>query len=274
MQERVQYINHMNEVIDFGRNGIYVSASDLHDYSWAVTTKNNKLSTFKKEVTTKTLPVVIFCKTAEEGVAIRNRLMEVAEKDVLAKKPGRLVIGDYYYRCYITGSAKTQYLRTRRCMDVKLTIMSDAPRWVKETLKVFTRTTSGTTGGKSLDYVMDYALDFSPAQQNKLINPNFTASNFIMHLFGPCANPVVYIGGHAYGVNCTLEIGEYATIDSSAKTVTKTAVDGTVTNVFNLRRREPYVFEPIPVGESSVAWDNATGVNITLLEERSEPKWT
>jgi phage-related protein len=274
MQERIKYINHQNEVLDFGRNGLLVSASDLHDYNWTVTTKNNKLSSFRKEVTTKTLPVVILCKTPEEGVAARNRLMEVAEKDVLAKRPGRLVIGDYYYVCYITGSTKAQYLRTRRQMEAKLTIMSDRPFWVKESQWVFTRSATGDQYGEHLDYPMDYAFDFSTSKPKQLVNQSFTVSNFRMNLFGPGANPVVYIAGHAYGVNCSLEAGEYATIDSAAKTVTKTAVDGTVTNIYNLRRREPYVFEPIPPGGSAVAWDGAAGVNITLLEERSEPKWT
>ena len=30
MQERVKYRNHLGEEIDFGRNGIYVKASELH----------------------------------------------------------------------------------------------------------------------------------------------------------------------------------------------------------------------------------------------------
>ena len=84
----------------------------------------------------------------------------------------------------------------------------------------------------------------------------------------------VYIAGHAYTVNCDAETGEYITIDSVAKTITKTAKDGTITNIFNLRGRESYIFEKIPTGEISVSWDGDFDIDIILLEERSEPKWT
>ena len=271
MQERMQYKNHLNETLDFGQAGLFISNNDLHDYCWAVSTKNNKISYFKREVKESTLTVVIFCKTAAEGVAARNRLMEVAEKDVLAHKPGQLIVGDYYYKCYITCSQKSKYLASRCKMEAKLTIMSDAPVWVRETTSSFRKLGSS---GYGLDYKFDYTFDYTPIfTKGVLSNENFTTSNFRMRIYGPCSNPVVYVAGHAYGVNCTLTSGEYLTIDSAAKTITKVAVDGTTTNIFNLRSRAEYVFEPIPDGSNLVTWTGDFGIDITLLEERSEPKW-
>lgn len=272
MLERLKYKNHLGQVIDFGQNGIFVSSSDIHDYSWTVSTKNNKISTFKREVTKRSLPVVIFCPTPAEGVAARNMLMEVAERDVLAEKPGQLIAGGYYYRCYVTGSAKSSYLKSRRRMETTLTITSDAPYWVKETLNSFR---SYGTADEFLDYAMAYPYDYTSGFSAKtLVNTGFIASNFRMIVFGPCANPVVYIAGHAYGVNCNVPEGAYLTIDSSEKTITVTLQDGTVTNVFNKRKRDSYIFEPIPLGSSVVSWSADFGVDIVLLEERSEPKWT
>lgn len=272
MLERLQYKNHMGEVIDFGRSGIFVSGSDLHDYDWTVSQKNGKISAFEREITYRTLPVTILCPTAEEGVAIRNRLMEVAEKDVLAKKPGRLIVGDYYYTCYITGSKKSSYLKSRRRMETKLTIISDAPYWVRETLHSFRKK---GTADQGLDYPYNYTFDFTSSfKRSTLVNTDFTASNFRMIIYGPCTNPVVYVSGHAYLVNCQVASGEYVTIDSVAKTVTRTAANGTITNVFNLRGRESYIFEKIQSGDGTVTWDGDFGVDIILLEERSEPKWT
>lgn len=271
MLERLQYKNHLGEVIDFGKAGIYVSANELHDYTWTISQKNGKISTFKRDVTNKNLPVVIFCSSVEEGVAARNRLMEVAEKDVLAKKPGKIIIGNYYYKCYITGSKKSQYLSSRRRMEAALITTSDEPYWVCENLHSFRKGLS-TVG---LDYPHDYAFDYASSfSQSKIVNTDFTASNFRMIIFGPCVSPEVYVAGHAYTVNCKAEPGEYITIDSAAKTVTKTANNGTITNVFNLRGRESYIFEKIGTGTSSVTWDGDFGVDIILLEERSEPKWT
>lgn len=272
MQERLKYKNHLNETIDFGEAGIYVSASDLHDYGWTVSQKNNKISSFKRSVTTRTLPVTIFCRSAKDGIAARNRLMEVAEKDILAKKPGRIIIGDYYYKCYITASKKARYLTCKQLMEASLTVLSDKPCWVKETKHSF-RKASGSAEG--LDYPFDYGLDFtSDFNSTTLINADFTASNFRMIIYGACNSPAVHVAGHPYCVNCPAADGEYITIDSVAKTVTKTAADGTVANIFNLRCRENYIFEKIPAGDSLVTWDGDFGVDIILMEERSEPKWT
>ena len=272
MLERLQYKNHIGEVIDFGRSGIFVKGSDLHDYNWTISQKNGKISSFKRDVTNRSLPVVIFCSTVEEGVAARNRLMEVAEKDVLAKKPGRIIIGDYYYKCYITESKKSKYLASRRRMEVELTTISDEPYWVREELQSFRK--SGVTDS-GFNYPYDYAFDYtSRFKHTTLMNTGFTASNFRMIIYGPCTDPVVYVAGHAHVVNCEVAEGEYLTIDSMAKTITITATDGTITNVFNLRGRESYIFEKIRSGDSSVIWDGDFGVDIILLEERSEPKWT
>ena len=272
MLERLQYKNHLGEVIDFGRSGIFISRNDLHDYSWTVSQKNGKISAFKRDIAKRTLPVVIFCPTVAEGVTARNRLMEVAEKDVLAKKPGRLIIGDYYYQCYITGSKKSSYLKSRRRMETKLTITSDLPYWVREDLHSFRK--NGATD-QGLDYPYDYLFDFtSNFRSDALVNTGFTASNFRMNIYGPCSNPAVHISGHTYVVNGEVGEGEYITIDSVAKTVTRTAVDGTITNLFNLRGRESYIFEKIQSGKCTVAWDGDFGIDIILLEERSEPKWT
>lgn len=272
MLERLKYKNHMGEVIDFGRAGVFVSSNDLHDYSWTVAQKNNKISAFTRSVAKRTLPVVILCPTAEDGVATRNRLLEVAEKDVLAKKPGRIIIGNYYFTCYITESKKSKYLASRRRMEAKLTLMSDAPYWVRETTHSFRKASAADPG---VDYAFDYPFDFTPGfKSTTLVNTDFTASNFRMVFFGPCTDPVIYVGGHPYSVACTLEAGEHVTVDSVAKTVMKTAADGTTENLFNARSREAYIFEKIPSGRSAVAWDDGYGVDITLLEERSEPRWT
>ena len=271
MLERLQYRNHMGEVIDFGKSGIFVSGNDLHDYSWTVSQKNGKISAFKRDIANRSVPVTIFCQTVEEGVAARNHLLEITEKDVLAKKPGKIIIGDYYYKCYITGSKKSQYLSSRRMMEATLTTTSDEPYWVRENLYSFRKGFAAI----GLDYPHDYSFEYtSPFSQSNLVNTDFTASNFRMIIFGPCSEPTVYVSGHAYTVNSEAELGEYITIDSVEKTVTKTAVDGTITNVFNLRGRESYIFEKIASGMNTVVWDGDFGIDIVLLEERSEPKWT
>ena len=92
MLEQLKYKNHRNEVFEFGKDGIFVDTNDLHDYEWTVTQKNNRVSALERTVRTYKLPVVIICETEEKGIAARNKLHEVVEKDVLAMQHGRIII--------------------------------------------------------------------------------------------------------------------------------------------------------------------------------------
>ncbi|MBO7326115.1 MAG: hypothetical protein J6U74_01205, partial [Clostridia bacterium] len=63
MLEQLKYKNHMNEVFEFGSEGIYIDSNDLHDFEWKITKKNNKISSFDYDVQKKKLPIVIMCDT-------------------------------------------------------------------------------------------------------------------------------------------------------------------------------------------------------------------
>lgn len=274
MLEQLKYKNHLNEVFEFGKDGIFVDTSDLHDYEWKVTSKNNRISAFDYSVSKRTLPVIIICKTEEDGIAARNRLLEVTEKDIIAMQHGRVIIGDYYFRCFVTKSQKKDYLTNKRYMRITLTLTSDFPYWVKETTSTFRRLGEGS-GGKNLDMNHDHPYDFfSGMGIKKLFNSGFSDANFRMVIYGACKDPAVYVSGHLYQVNCELGATDYLTIDSITKKIFVTSNDGTITNVFNMRNRDSYIFTMIPPGQNEVAWDGDFGIDITLIEERSEPKWT
>ena len=273
MLEQLIYKNHMNEVFEFGKDGIFVDTNELHDYEWSVTKKNDRISALKRGVVKRKLPVVIVCKTEAEGVAAKNRLLEVVEKDALAMKHGKIIIGQYYFRCFVTKSKKKDYLITKRYMKLTLTLTSDFPYWVKEETFAF-RKLSEDTGGKNLDFAYDHPFDYSSGMGNKrLNNTGFVPTDFKMIIYGACTDPAVYVAGHLYQVFCEVKSGEYLTIDSVAKRIYLTAFDGTTTNVFHLRNRESYAFEKMPSGTSSVIWEGDFGVDVVLLEERSEPRW-
>lgn len=274
MLERLKYMNHLNEVIDFGKDGIFVNTNDLHDYTWTVTKKNNRISSLDRTVENRKLPVIICCASDAEGLAARNRLMEVAERDVMAMKHGKIIIGDYYFRCFVTKSAKTKYLNSRRTIEVTLTLTSDFPYWVKESMFAFRKLADGAESAQ-LDYSLDYPFDFTNTTGVRdMTNTALTGTEFKMIIYGPCSNPAVYVGGHEYKVSCDVGENEYLLIDSIAKTVTLVKNDGTTVNKFKYRGTDHYIFERIPTGRTTVSWEGDYGIDITLLEERSEPKWT
>ena len=273
MLERITYKNHVNETLEFGNGGLFVNESDLHNFTWSVVSKNNKISSFSRGVITKTLPVVIACTSEADGIAKRNKLFEVAEKDVLANKHGRIILGDYYLKCYVTASKKTGYLQSKRQMAVTLTISTDFPFWIKETMSTFNY--GAGPQGNNLDYNNDFPYDYASNLIGKqLNNTGFVSVNFRMRIYGPCENPKVTIAGHDYEVSASLAENEYLTIDSINKTIVLTHTDGSTTNCFNLRNKESYIFEKMPVGMSTVSNNGNFKFDVTLLEERGEPKWT
>ena len=81
MLEQVKYVNHLNEVFEFGKNGVFVDENELHDFEWNVTKKNNRITLLDKAVTKKKIPVKIICATEEQGIVARNKLYEVTDKE-------------------------------------------------------------------------------------------------------------------------------------------------------------------------------------------------
>lgn len=273
MLEKITYRNHINEVVEIGKNGIFVNESDLHDFSWSVTKRNDRISAFNKGVVKKTIPLQIVCDSEEEGIQIRNRIFEVMEKDVLAMKHGRIIIGNYYLRCFVTASKKSDYLKSKGLLTVKLTVQTDFPEWIRETTTVF-NTKSGNISG-FLDFPYDYSYDFkNELASGSINNTGFVASHFKMIIYGFVTNPTLYIGGHEYTVNVEVGTGEYLTIDSMNKTIVLTKYNGEQVNCFNARNKDSYIFEKIPAGSSVIMTSGQISFDITLFEERSEPKWT
>ena len=273
MFEQLVYKNHINEEIRFGQGGIFVNENELHDYDWKYNSDNNKVSNFNRGVRKISVPVIVACPDPDDGVKAINNLMEIAEKDVLSKEAGRFIIGDYYFKAYITGSKKKKYSTRRGWLHANLTVVSDYPAWVKETSSSFTA--GGAESGKDLDFTYDFPYDFtSPNKIKSIINPSFADVDFKLIIYGEVDNPSVTIGGNEYKVNCRVNAGEYLTINSKEKSIYVTRNTGEIINRFKDRSKDTYIFTKIPSGELKVSWNGTFGFDVTLYEERSEPKWT
>ena len=273
MLEKLMFKNHMGETIDFGEGGLYVNCNELHSYKWNYSAKNNRISYFSRDVKEKKIPVVIVPPhNRSEGNNIMNRLMELGDRDVLSKQPGRITIGDYYLDCYLFANEKSQYDLRLGVFYADLTVVTDKPAWIKETTQIFN---DDTQGADFLDYEYDYPYDFtSPGKLQRLTNLGFYDSDFKMVIYGEVTNPTIYIGGHEYSVTGHIGSREYLEIDSREKTVYKVDNYGNKTNYFSRRNKNSYIFQKIPAGVSSVSWQGTYRFDVTLFEERSEPKWT
>lgn len=262
----------MNEKIEFGTNGIYANYNELRDYNWNYDVQLGRITGFKGETTEKTLPVVILCDSEDVGICLKNKLLEIPEKDVLSTKPGKLYIGDYYLKCYIVGGKRENYLADKRYLQTALTIVTDYPFWIMEKVYYFSQSEITSTDNKK--YAYKYSYRYANGLSNlDIINDHYTECNFLMRFYGPITKPLVVIGGHQYFVDIVLEEGEYLEIDSIAETVTKVMVSGIRTNSFHNRDKKNSVFRKIQTGRQVISWSGKFDFDITIYQERSEPKW-
>lgn len=276
MLDNFIYQNHLGKKFVGLENNVYLNYNDLRDYSWSYDTINNRISRFYKGISNRKIPLIVHCNSDEEAVEIKNRIHEIAEADVEALREGKIYIGNYYTKGYITASAKSDYLISKRLCKLDLTLTSENPDWYKETVYVYPKIyESGTIEFKGLDYPYDYNYDYTLMRDiEKIVCNSIRGNSFKILIFGYVENPTIIIGNHTYKIDGTVGKGEILQIDSLSKTITLTTESGVKVNWFDKRNRDSYIFEPIPSGINEVYWDGTFGFNLTVIEKRSEPKWT
>lgn len=253
MFEQVRYVNHLNEPLYFGEDHLYVNMNTLHDYEWDIISQHEKIFGMERTVHTKDFPVRIAAVTEAEGIAKRNALFEIPEKDVLEMSPGRLIINGYYLPCYVTGSAKSYYSMDGRFLSCDMTVTTDKPFWIKE---------------------IPVPVEDGGYFEHQINNPTAFSSNFKIKIYGTVTEPKLTIGGHTYTVNVTIPQNQFLVIDSLYKTVYITNADEDYAeNVFNKRGRDAYIFEKIKPGISEVYTNSNFAYDIMVYDERSEPAW-
>ena len=275
MLENFIYENHLGQRFVGLENGVYLNSNELRNYSWEYDVVNNRISRFYRSVTSRKLPLVVCCSTKEEADDARNRLLEVAEADVEALLPGKIYTGEYYTTGFITESKKSDYRVHGRTCKIDLILTSQDPAWSRETVHVFGSTDKGAAASRSgFDFPFDYDYDYSVSTASRqVVNNTVKSSKFKLKIYGEATDPAVMINGHAYKVNGMVKAGESLLIDSLNKTIVLTTVSGTKINWFNNRDRHDYIFEPIPPGANNILYNGSFKFDLTIIEERSEPRW-
>ena len=271
MLENFIFENHLGQKLIGLENGVYLNSNDLRDYSWNYDTLNGRISRFYKSMKNRKIPLIVYCDSDEKAVDIKNRLFELSETDIEAKKPGKIYIGDYYLNGYITESKKSDYNLKKRLCRIELTFTSEDDKWYSMKKHTFVSGDDEAISiGGNTDYPYDYAL---PLKGRNIVCDTVNKSAFQLLIYGEAVNPSVIIGGHTYAINGSVGKGETLLIDSLTKTITLTTAYGTQINWFDKRNREQYIFEPIPAGQNAVSWLGTFGFDLTVIEQRSEPKW-
>lgn len=275
MLDKFTYTNHLGEVITFGDFPYFANQSDLRDYQWEYDTDITK---FDRGVVTKTLKICLVG-TEESATRAKDTLYEIFEKDVLAMQKGTFTIGEYKMNAFVYGSKKSNYLTSKHMLVVDLAVVTDTPQWKTEKDFRFTANTETEVieYGRNYTETRGYNYGYSHSRLDARIdNDSFFKCGFKMVIYGAVTNPVITIGDNLYRVDVTVGTGEYLEIisDGTTKTITCHRSGNVKEDCFAKRYKKQSVFAKIETGVNQVDWDNTFAFDVTLLAERSEPKWT
>lgn len=276
MLENFIFENHIGQRFVGLENGVFFNSNDLRDFSWSYDSLNGRISRFYKKTGNKKIPLIVNCDSDEKAVLVKNLLTELSERDIVALKPGKIYVGDYYLNGYVTASKKKDYNLKKRLCRIELTFTSDDDAWYSTKKHTFISGDDGAVSiGGNADYPYDYAYDYAlPLKGRNIVCDAVGKSAFQILIYGEAVNPSIIIGGHTYAINGAIGKGETLLIDSLTKTITLTTAYGNTVNWFDKRSREQYIFEPIPAGQNTVSWLGTFGFDLIVIEKRSEPKWT
>lgn len=273
----IKYISSNGKSYDLIGDKMRTTSGNFHKYAWTKNVKkvNGKecLTKFTKESTKYQLTLTLRG-GLDERKEMLNDLIDSFEQDVINRPPGTICFGGYYTRCFII-SSESKISEIRNCWsDCMVEIYCADSFWIKEK-KISYPIFTGAGNDNFLEYPYDCLYDYTSKQKgiSALNNDHYADANFKMTIYGPVVDPIINIGNYPYKVDTTVEENEYLTIDGTKNTVERTLADGTIINEYNKRSFENSVFQPIPPGNNSVLWSGDFGWDITLYQERSEPKW-
>ncbi len=283
MLDKFTYTNHLGEVITFGDFPYFANQSDLRDYEWKY---DADFTRFERGTVTKTLKVYVVG-TEENAIKAKDALYEIVEKDVLAMKKGTFKftykVGNetitYEMKAFIYGSKKTNYLTSKHVLAVDLAVVTDTPQWRTEKPFKFTANTELEVieYGRNYTEKRGFPYGYSHSQLNtRVINDSLYECGFKMIIWGAVTNPTIKIGDNLYRVDVTVGKDDVLEIisDGTTKTITCHRNGNVKEDCFAKRYKKQSVFAKIKTGVNQVEWDNTFAFDLTLLIERSEPKWT
>lgn len=257
---------------------VRIKEANYHNYAFQYDGSSRqygvKIGKFKKtpcEYKTK----LFFYGSVEERASNIEKLQDECAYDIQNMRPGKLIWNNWYIECYVLESSTYPHDDIQGITVMDIVFLCPYPFWIQEEKKQMIPW-EDAEDDNGMDYPYDYPFDFSVIEKNStkwVVNHN-APSDFKMIVYGPCENPKVIVNGYPYQVFTMLDASDYMIIDSKNHEITKYLANGTKENLFNSRQFEPSVFEKIPSGELSIIRAGNFGVDITVMKERSEPKWS
>ena len=265
----VRYVNGRGDEINLSGDGIWVSPTALIEWELDALTASGVVKGFTYGSKTVSLDAVVY----KPGAA--QRLYNVPSYDVYEKSPGRLYVGDWYVRCWITASSPIDWWLADDKCRYTLKAATDDPVWRRDYQHSYVERQESEQG---LDFPYDFPYDFGTSLTTISVdNTAYLPADLIIRMYGPCDSPSLTVGGNEYGADVVLTVGEYLEIDTVSKSVGIVRINGLRDNAFDKiigEYREgsgSYIFEKIAPGLNNVTWSGGFDFDITIVERRREP---
>lgn len=281
MAPNVYYYDHYGNLqftFNDGESGLYVGLdSDLKDWEISYDNPYGRLKDFRRSKSTFTLPIVL----PTDDLQVRDDLVDVFTADILADKPGKIVINGWELNCYIT-KAKHDWVRNYDRL-ITFEVTPTYPVWQRRSTYIFNGIT-GQGGGSVEDLGRDYTLP-GPARgynygyslsggNDGVVRMHGQGNGFEITIYGPATGgELIFLNGYPINVYRAIEAEERLRIVSNGgeKTIKVLYADGTVEDAFNDRDKEQTPF--IELGDYVNITFGKVKFDFTAIERRSEPSW-
>lgn len=276
VSENFNHYNSNGEILEFKKYGLSINENTFRDYKWKYSLINNKITNFYKECESFPLELTINIRGRTDYNDIKNMIYEHFEQDIINNEMGYFEKDGYKLYCFVIGSEKKDYLIADRYLKLELTILCEQKKWIKTDKISFNAETNALeqseTGIKIYPYNYSYRYG-KMVGNSSFVNSSMKESDFIITIFGPVVSPSISINGVIYGVEHTIQTGEYCIIDSSKREIYLYDNVGNKKNLFDYRMKDYNIFSKIKKGLNSVNWSASFGFDIELKDERGELKW-
>lgn len=291
MDMKLKYVNHKGDTISLGDGGpLHYFANTLRDWDWSINEVNGVASTFTRKPISKNLPIGIAASDESEGLMLRDQIYEIAEVDNLtmlpdsgvSPSPGKLYVGEWYTELFMHSCSFDNYHFDERFAEMTMGCYIPYPAWICEELSKYYIEIDTMAVSDYLDYPFDYPFDYKRPRSSKTIsNESLMPCSFLWRVYGPALNPYINIGGNVYQVNINVPSGSRLEVDTREGRQRIQLIDiyGNVTNCFDNRNKGSkdsgeYLWKKIPVGISTLSWDNSFDFDLVKYYERSQHPWS
>lgn len=272
------YENSRGEVLRLDEAPWILIGGDVFDAKWQLVTapraigEGERLLRGRRPCDERTLEIAVVAQSAGELAERLEQMSDILEYDLHRAKAGRLWISGRYLSCWCRASAKELSCDFPMMARLTLKVYPQMPVWCAERKYRFSPNSGEESGHR---YPYRYPYRYGTGRRSlTLVNRSTAPAPMRIVFYGPVINPRVLVGAIDIGIDVTLESGEYAVVDQLTREVYSVSRSGVRSNCFDSRRKTGMTFESAPPGSSTVQLVSGEMMDITLIEQRSEPRWS